>query len=131
MNKHCERRLLTTTVALVCLVPLGAGIAGVVLGPAALEADVVSDPELDSHFRYLSGLLVGIGIAFAACIPAIERRSELFAVLTLVVVIGGLSRLGALVVNDMPATPHIFALVMELAIVPLLYLWQKEFASRP
>jgi hypothetical protein len=127
MNKHRERRLLTMAVALVCLVPLGAGIAGVVLGPAAIETDVARDHlELDSHFRYLSGLLLGIGIAFAACIPAIERRSELFAVLSLVVVIGGLSRLGALLVYDLPAAPHLFALVMELAVVPLLYVWQKR-----
>jgi hypothetical protein len=98
-----------------------------VFGPAAIASDTVGvHLEFDSHFRYLSGLLFGIGIAFAASIPAIERRSELFAALSLLVVIGGLSRLGALIVYAMPATPHVLALLMELAVVPLLYVWQKR-----
>jgi hypothetical protein len=127
MNKHKERRLLKLSVALACLVPLGAGAAGVLFGPAAIEADIAGDHlELESHFRYLSGLLFGVGIAFAASIPAIERRSELFATLSLLVVIGGISRLGALIVHDMPVTSHVLALVMELAVVPCLYIWQKR-----
>lgn len=127
MNKYQERRLLKLSVALACLVPLSAGAAGVLFGPAAIETDIAGDHlGLESHFRYLSGLLFGIGIAFAASIPAIERRSEIFAALSLLVVIGGLSRLGALIVYDMPTMPHVLALVMELAVVPLLYVWQKR-----
>lgn len=129
MSKQRERWLLKLAVALACLVPIGAGTAGVVLGPAVLERDVpASTPELESQFRFLSGLLLGLGIAFAASIPTIERRSELFTALSLMVVVGGLARLWALVVYDMPATPHVFALVMELVIVPLVFVWQKRVA---
>jgi hypothetical protein len=86
--------------------------------------------DLDSHFRYLSGLLLGVGICFAASIPTIERRSELFLVLTVVVVTGGLARLGALLVFGLPAMPHVLALGMELGVVPLLAAWQRRIARR-
>ncbi|MBA3510795.1 MAG: DUF4345 domain-containing protein [Sphingomonas sp.] len=134
MSKRSERRLLKLAVALACLVPLGAGTAGVVLGPTGIENDIPrAHLKLDSHFRYLSGLLLGIGMVFAACIPKIERKSELFSALSAIVAIGGLSRLWALAVYDMPAMPHVFALVMELAVVPMLFIWQKRvaLASKP
>jgi len=134
MNKQRERRLLKVAVALACLIPLGAGTAGVVLGPAVIESDIAGDYlGLESHFRYLSGLLLGIGIAFAASIPTIERRSELFTALSLLVIVGGLARLWALLVYDMLAMSHVLALVMELAVVPLLFFWQKRVgqAFRP
>ena len=86
--------------------------------------------DLDSHFRYLSGLLLGIGLCFAAAIPTIERRSELFIVLSAAVVVGGMVRLAALISGDLPSTPHVLALGMELLVVPLLTLWQRRLARR-
>ena len=105
-----------------------------VLGTAAIERGIaVQHFGLETHFRYLSGLLLGIGIAFAASIPTIERRSELFTALCLMVVVGGLARLWAIVAYNMAAAPHVFALAMELAVVPLLFVWQKRVgrAFRP
>lgn len=129
MDKQRERRLLQLAIALCSLIPLGAGAAGVVLGPTVIDSDIVGDPRnFHSHFRYLSGLLLGIGIAFAASIPTIERRSELFTVLVLAVVVGGLARLGALVVYGPPGATHMFALLMELGVVPLLFVWQTRIA---
>lgn len=119
------------TVALACLVPLGAGAAGVVQGPAMIgDAAAGGASDLDSHFRYLSGLLLGLGIGFAASIPTIERRSELFLVLSAIVVAGGLARLGALLVLGPPNLPHVLALGMELVVVPLLFAWQRKVALR-
>lgn len=133
MDKQKERRLLQLAIALACIVPLGAGAGGVVLGPAVIGPDLARNPDLESHFRYLSGLLLGIGIVFAASIPTIERRSELFKALSFVIVVGGLARLSALLVHGMPGTPHVLALGMELVVVPLLFVWQRRvaLASRP
>ena len=83
-----------------------------------------TNPDLESHFRYLSGLLLGVGLAFAASIPSIERRSELFVVLSAAVVIGGLARLFGLFCAAVPTAVHQLALVMELLVVPLLFAWQ-------
>ncbi len=125
MRRETERRLLQVAVAVACLVPLGAGGAGVIESAAMLKG--VSHPlttDLDSHFRYLSGLLLGIGLAFAACIPAIERRGGAFRLLTFIVVIGGLARLLSLLQVGAPGAGHLFGLAMELGVVPLLALWQ-------
>lgn len=85
-------------------------------------------PDLESHFRYLSGLLLGVGLAFAASIPTIERRSELFAALTVAVVTGGLARLFGLFGAADPTAAHQMALIMELIVVPLLFAWQRRIA---
>jgi hypothetical protein len=126
-----ERRLLQAAVALGCVVPLLAGGAGMIGGPAFLSgvgSDVPAD--LDSHFRYLSGLLFAIGLAFASCIPEIERRTARFRLLALLVFIGGLGRLLGLLSSGVPGTGHVFGLAMELGTVPLLVLWQTRVASR-
>jgi hypothetical protein len=131
MDRAKERRLLQLAVVLACLVPLGAGLAGVTRGPAMVAADVArAYPDLESHFRYLSGLLLGIGTAFALSIPTIERRSELFTVLSGIVVAGGLARLADLLISGAPGRPQVLALGMELVVVPLLFAWQRRIARR-
>ena len=131
MERQTERRLLQLAVALAAMVPLTAGALGVVDGPSMAGGEMTPDrPALESHFRYLSGLLLGIGIAFALSIPTIERRSELFAVLSATVFVGGLARMSALFIHGMPTTPHLLALVMELVAVPSLFAWQRRVARR-
>ena len=125
-----ERRLLQAAVALGCLVPLLAGGTGMIGGPAFLRGvESGVPPDLDSHFRYLSGLLFAIGLAFASCIPGIERRTARFRLLALLVLVGGLGRLLGLVSSGMPGTGHVFGLAMELGAVPLLVLWQARVAA--
>ena len=131
MEARTERRLLQAAVGAACLVPLGAGGAGVVESAAMLSGVEAPLPvDLDSHFRYLSGLLLGIGLAFAWCIPRIEARAPLFRGLTFIVVAGGLARLLSLAIFGMPGPGHLFGLAMELGVVPLLALWQARIARR-
>jgi hypothetical protein len=127
-----ERRLLQLAVALGCVVPLLAGGAGMIEGPAMLRGvDGRVPADLDSHFRYLSGLLLAAGIAFATCIPRIERRTARFRLLAFLVFVGGLGRLVSLASIGMPGTGHVFGLGMELVAVPLLVLWQARVAGKP
>ena len=130
MNRHFQRRLLQGAIAAACLVPLSTGTLSLIEGPAFLRG--VEEPvpiDLDSHYRYLSGLLLGLGLAFASCIPAIERRTALFQALGFIVVVGALGRLLSLLVAGTPGDGHLFGLVMELAVVPLLMLWQSRLAA--
>jgi hypothetical protein len=131
MHRDTERRLLQGVVILACVVPLLTGGAGVIEGPAMLAGIGPGDagPDFDSHFRYLSGLLLGLGIGFLFCVPAIERRSAVFRVLGLLVVIGGLARLYSAVAIGLPGTGHIFGLAMELGTVPAVVLWQARIAK--
>ena len=131
MRFATERRLLQAAILVACLVPLSAGLAGALDGPAMLRgvgAGVA--PDLDSHMRYLSGLLLGIGIGFVACVPRIEARGALFRTLGLIVVIGGLARALSLMEVGMPGLEHRLALAMELGATPLLVLWQARIARR-
>jgi hypothetical protein len=116
--------------ALGCVVPLLAGGAGMIQGPAFLSGVGTGVPaDLDSHFRYLSGLLFAIGLAFASCIPGIERKTMRFRLLAAIVFIGGLGRLFGLFSSGVPGAGHVFGLVMELGTVPLLVLWQARVAA--
>jgi hypothetical protein len=122
-----ERRLLQLAILLAALVPIFGGGAGVVLGARAFGD--WPGAASDSHVRYLSGLLMAIGIAYWACVPAIERRGEIVRVLTLIVVTGGLARLAGLFVAGDPGPTMRWALVMELGVAPVIGLWQARVSQ--
>jgi hypothetical protein len=129
MRLDRERRLLQRVVAVAALVPVLAGLAGVVLGMRGLTGDTLS-VSADSHFRYLSGLLLGIGLLFWWTVPRIEEQGTLFRFLTLVVVLGGLARLSGLFLTGVPSLAMLGGLGMELAVTPLICLWQVRVANR-
>jgi hypothetical protein len=122
-----EKTLLQTCVAVAACVPVIAGAAGVVLG-ADMIPHVQRLASLDSHYAYLSGLLLAIGLGFWSSIPAIERRSGRVRLLTAVVVVGGLGRAFALLRDGSPGAAMHLALVMELGVTPLICLWQGRVA---
>jgi hypothetical protein len=122
-----ERRYLQRTVAVLALVPVSAGLFGVVFGPA-LTGDQVS-VSADSHFRYLSGLLLGIGLLFWSTTPGIEEKTGRFRLLTLLVVIGGFARLLGLLLTGVPSLYMLASLALELVVTPILALWQTRVAN--
>jgi hypothetical protein len=122
-----EKRLLQLAILLGGIVPVTAGLEAILRGTRFLGA--WPGRGADSHFRYMSGLLLGIGLVLWGCIPTIERRTTIVRTLTLIVVIGGLSRLyGWIAVGD-PGKIR-WALIMELVVTPLLCLWQTRIARR-
>jgi hypothetical protein len=123
-----EKRALQFCVVLGGFVPVGAGLAGIWLGPKF--AGPVGDPSVSlvSHFSYLSGLLLAIGLAFWSTLPEIERRTGRFRLLTAIVFVGGLSRAVTLLRFGAPDAPMLFGLTMELVVTPALALWQARLA---
>lgn len=124
---NIEKCLLQISMASACIVPIGAGFIGAFYGTQLLTTSVLS-PDLESHFRYLSGLLLGLGACFAFVIPSIERRRAEVRVLTFLVLVGGLARLYSISASGTPAMPMNLALVMELIVTPVLALWQARIA---
>lgn len=129
MTFETERRALQRVVALAGLVPVLGGLYGVLFGQAGLGGSAF-DVSTDSHFRYLSGLLLGIGLLFWSTIPGIETKTSLFRFLTMIVVLGGLARLLGLWLTGVPSLTMLAALGMELVVTPLLCLWQIRVANR-
>ncbi|MEO7692169.1 MAG: DUF4345 domain-containing protein [Sphingomonas sp.] len=130
MNPHIEKRLLQAIIAAACLVPLITGGWSILQGPGFLGHPPVIPVDLDSHFRYISGIFFAVGIAFASCVPRIEIKGSRFRLLGALVIMGGLSRIVSLIAVGVPSKGHLFAFVMELGVVPLLMLWQAAFAKR-
>lgn len=118
-----EKRLLQGAVALACLVPIAGGGLGVLEG-LGLVGVAAASASAEAHFRYLSGLLLGIGLGFLGMVPRIEVHSARFRLLAAIVVIGGLARLASLALRETADAATLFALVMELGVTPLLALWQ-------
>ena len=131
MSPDSERRLLQLATAIACIVPITMGVESIVDGPSVIRGVEAPVPvDLDSHFRYLSGLLLGIGLLFLVSIPRIERHTIVFRVLGAIIVVGGLARLVSLLSVGAPGDGHRFGLVMELVVVPLIVLWQARVARR-
>ena len=129
MRRQTERRLLQAAVALGCLSPLIFGLRGIVEGPA-MVGTAHALPDLASHYRFLSGLFLGVGLVLLSCVPAIERRTARFRWTCAAVVIGGLARAFGIVTGGAPSAGHWLALAAELGVVPLLLLWQARVARR-
>ena len=129
MSNRTNKRLLQIAVAILCLVPLSASLAGVVLGARAFDP-AAPPTDVDSHLRYLSGIFLGVALGFLSCIPEIERRGARFRLLTGLVVLGGLGRLILLIAVGQPTWPHMAGLSLELGVVPLVALWRERLASR-
>ncbi len=126
MNPAVERRALQVAVAAAGLIPVLGGLLGARFGAAMLGGG--GDLGFDSHYRYLSGLLFAIGLAFWSTIPKIETHGERFAILTFLVAVGGFCRAMGLLANGFPGPLMTAALGMELVVTPALYLWQSRVA---
>lgn len=105
------------------IVPVVAGLWGVF---QPLGGSVVSQLN---HGRYLSGLLLAIGLAFWAAIPDIENQAARIRLLTGIVVTGGCCRLLGVMLGDPLSLSVLGALAMELAVTPLLCFWQSRLVS--
>jgi hypothetical protein len=123
-----ERRALQAAILLAGCVPVFGGAAGALLGERAFGP--FAGAGTDSHVRYLSGLLLAIGLTYWSCVPTIERRGEIVRALTVIVFIGGLARLGGVFAAGDPGAMR-WALLMELGVAPLIGLWQGRVARGP
>ncbi|WP_426231212.1 DUF4345 domain-containing protein [Pararhizobium sp. DWP3-4] len=123
-----QRRLLQATIAVLAILPVFAGLAGVVMGPGFL-GEKTPPVDLASHVRFLSGLFLALGIGWYSCIPAIETKAERIRILAILTFSGGLARLCSLVVDGLPSAGHVLGLGMELVVVPCLVVWHGRVAA--
>jgi Domain of unknown function (DUF4345) len=118
-----ERKLLQIAFAIAGLVLVGFGLAGVFFG--ANFADLSGNVVMDSYFRFLKGMLLGIGLVYWSSIPDIERHGERVALVTFILVLGAVPRLMA----GVPTIGILVGLAGELIFAPLLWLWHRHVAG--
>lgn len=118
-----ERRTLQISIAVAASLPVISGLWAITHAPSG-------DGWADNHHRYLSGLLLAIGLGYWSTVPSIEAMAGRLRLLTAVVVTGGLARLAGLALGDAPTPPVMAALAMELGVAPLLCLWQSCVIAR-
>jgi hypothetical protein len=123
-----ERLALQICILVGAGVPVAAGLAGAIFG-GQLTGDFLS-PSGDNHYRYMSGLLLGIGLLYWTAVPHIERMTRRIRILTIVVMIGGIARLQSLIFWPTPDTVMLVAVAMELLVTPMLCVWQSRIATR-
>lgn len=112
--------MIANLIRLAAVVPLLAGGAGALTGAGFLAE--TAGPATDSHLRYLSGVLLGLGLMALWSAADLSRRWVVFSALCFLVVFGGLARLLGVLLAGPPPLPHLLALVMELGVVPALWL---------
>ncbi|MCB1537459.1 MAG: DUF4345 domain-containing protein [Rhodospirillales bacterium] len=129
-----ERRGLQICVALAACFTVWGGLRGALFGMAG-----ISDPAfgmrgavdvVDSHFTYLSGIMLAIGIWFWASVPHIEKHSRRFDVLVSAVFAGGVFRLIRVVEGGITDRDTLISLALEVVVAPLLLLWQRRIAHQ-
>jgi len=115
-----QKRALQLSIAIAALLPVVAGGWGIGTSGAGWASN---------HHRYLSGLLLAIGLGYWSALPRIETMGPRLRLLTALVVIGGVARLVGVALGDVPTTEVAVALTMELVVTPLLCLWQMRVFS--
>ena len=119
-----ERKLLQVDFALAGLVLIVFGLAGVFFG--ANFVDLSGNVEIDSYFRFLKGVLLGIGLIYWSAIPDIARHGERISLVTFILVLGAVPRLIAVIGHGVPTIGVLISLAGELIVAPLLWLWHQH-----
>ncbi|GHD19570.1 DUF4345 domain-containing protein [Tianweitania populi] len=130
MTDPQQRRLFSILVAIFALIPVAAGLAGLLLGPRFLGVQAPWPADLGSHFRFLSGIFLAMGVVWWSCLADLQNTRGRFRLLALLTICGGLARLVSLFVDGQPSLGHLGGLVMELSVVPLLTLWHFRLFGR-
>lgn len=130
MSPAAEKRLLQIAVA--CALPLSVVVAlrSIAIGPGWIGDAGPVPTDLDSHFRYLSGIFLAMLAGYASCISGIERKGARLRLMAALTVAGGLARGWSLIDAGVPSIGHRVGLGLELIVVPLIVIWQARVARR-
>jgi hypothetical protein len=121
-----QRRALQVVVATLSVIPIATGLAGAAFGVRVFDPASSIGQDADSLGRYLSGLLLAVGLGFWSTVPRIEAQGARFRLLAVLVFTGGLARLVGLLVGELPSKAMLGGLALELFVTPALALWRER-----
>jgi hypothetical protein len=127
-----SKRALQIATGILALVPTITGLIGLtgLSDPLYASMQLPSDATLDSNLRFYSGVWLGVGLAAFWILPRIDRATQLFRALWLMIFLGGIGRLLSLILIGTPFLPFIGFTVLEIIGAPLFVFWQHSVAKQ-
>jgi hypothetical protein len=124
------KKWLQLATAILCLIPLTTGCLIMFRSfQQPFYAPGLVAPNLDSTFRALGGIWLGLGIAGFWLIPTIERQTILYRAIWLAVFFAGIGRIISWIHVGPPLPFFIALMVPELIGPPIFVYWQYRVAS--
>ncbi len=124
------KRGLQIALAVLSLIPLVFGLLGVVFGVGRfLPFDEAAAP-LDSQYRFLSAIYIGIAVLIWRIIPSVEKHGWIITTLVAAIFAGGIARVYSAYLYDYAPVQLVAAAALELG-SPALIFWQRAVANRP
>jgi hypothetical protein len=120
------KRGLQVTITIFSLLPLLVGVIGIVLGTARWLPTEMITADFDSHYRYIAGYYVSLGLLGLWVAPRIEQHTGLLRIICASILLGGLGRLVSMVQVGLPGPMAIVFTMFELCFPLLLLLWQAK-----
>ncbi|MEQ8799409.1 MAG: DUF4345 domain-containing protein [Salinisphaeraceae bacterium] len=127
-----------TVVLLLAALAIVTGAADMLLGVPGqaalgvqLSAEAANDAVLNSQFRFLAAIWLGLGLLLCLCVFRLERYGPVLDGVLAVVFLGGVGRILALVDQGFPDTVFsigfvVLAIAVEIVGMPALIGWHRK-----
>ncbi|HEX6117488.1 MAG TPA: DUF4345 domain-containing protein [Solirubrobacterales bacterium] len=130
MSYPAERRLLQALLAVLGATAAVAGLFAVLSGPDGQLDGAAVGASIDSEYRFYAALWLGFGAVALALVPRVERETLAVRALAAVLFAAGVARVLAWIDTGRPHGVFLALLALELAIPPVLVVWQARIRAR-
>ncbi|MEM8745151.1 MAG: DUF4345 domain-containing protein [Actinomycetota bacterium] len=126
-----HRRVWQAAFLVLALIPTISSLLMLFVGVERFLEPAQIDAALDSTYRYLGGVYLGVALVAWWCIPRIEERSEALVAVTGAIFLGGIGRLVSIADFGAPSAATWAFLVIELGALFLALALRRSLAPTP